>query len=38
MDDDSLSKSVAYMYDKVMDLRSQNNLIFTQDGHKAGSI
>ncbi len=38
MDDENLSKSVAYMYDKVMDLRSQNNLIFTQDGHKEGSI
>ena len=38
MDDKNLIKSVSYMYDKVMDLRSQNNLIFTQDGHKEGSI
>ena len=31
-------KKIAYIYDSVMELRSKYDVIFTQDGHKEGSI
>tara|TARA_B100001175_G_C19323308_1_gene548844 strand:- start:36 stop:863 length:828 start_codon:yes stop_codon:yes gene_type:complete len=31
-------KKIAYIYDAVMELRSKYDVIFTQDGHKEGSI
>ncbi len=38
MDDKTNIKNIEYIYDSVMDLRSKYGVIFTQDGHKEGSV